>query len=444
MRGLEAFKQHDLDSTARALESVTEGQWLQLAEPALQGLSEALAPIAGLYVPISATPGIPLAAVWLEPQGLRGGNYSTVALTFLNRLGTLASTDPRSYVSSPAKRQRLTLQAHYKLNVRTLALDTTALASAPGGSAFSQLYGPVHMLQFKANPAGGTLLTATLKDGKTLQLSRVLNAPSDILRPDGQYAILTSLEHSLTPAIAGGRDILPPGSVLTLQTAPTTQPATETFGFEGEVYPLLGTLQHPASARAISFTGEYDAATLTSGFTFSYPLKGSGQPVRAGVLCQSLAGTLHCGAHHLHSPRVAFAALSRGQQTQESLATAVAARQEGAVSATQALLQAAATARQARAVAAPDTSTATAHSAATALSAGVSAGAPSSTAVITPTTATPTTAPSITAPPATAADTPEEPLPGVFIYRGTSPTLQTPPSPTAPNPNAEPEANTDA
>lgn len=433
MRGLEAFKQHDLDSTAKALESVTEGQWLQLAEPALQGLSEALAPIAGLYVPISATPGIPLAAIWVEPQGLKGGNYSTVALTFLNRLGTLAGTDPRTYVSSPAKRQRLTLQATYKLNTRTLALDSNALASAPGGSALPQLYGPLNKLQFQANPEGGTLLTATLKDGKTLQLSRVLNAPQETLRPDGQYSILTTLEHTLTAAISGGAAILPPGSLLTLQTAPTTQPATATFGFEGEVYPLLGTLQHPASPRAISFTGEYDASTLTSGFTFSYPLKGSGQPVRAGVLCQSLAGTLHCGAHHLHSPRVAFAALSRGQQTQESLARAVATRQENAVSATQTLLQDAATARQARATAAPRTTLGVSVSTAAKVSISAPVAAASPNVDPTPTTPSPTTS----------AVKPEEPLPGVFIYRGENPASQTQPSPTTPSPTASTEDEAD-
>jgi hypothetical protein len=246
--------------------------------------------------------------------------------------------------------------------------------------------------------------------------------------------VLTTLEHTLTAAISGGAAILPPGSLLTLQTAPTTQPATATFGFEGEVYPLLGTLQHPASPRAISFTGEYDATTLTSGFTFSYPLKGSGQPVRAGVLCQSLAGTLHCGAHHLHSPRVTFAALSRGQQTQESLASAVAARQEGAVSATQTLLQEAATARQARAAAAPRTVPSSPLNAAASTSVSTPSLTTSPTAVEAPITPTPTT-------PVPAADTgkPEEPLPGVFIYRGVSPSSQVAPSPTTPSPTAPTE-----
>jgi len=443
MRGLEAYKQHDLDAAAKALAGVTEGQWLQLAEPALQGMSEALAPIAGLYVPISATPGIPLAALWVEPQGLKGGDYDAVALTFLNRLGTLAGNDPRTYVASPAKRQRLTLQARYKLNIKEVALETEALASAAGGSALPQLYGPLVKLSFKANPKGGTLLIATLSDGKTLQLSRVLNTPTETLRPDGIYSILTSLEQTLTPAISGGSQILPPGSMLTLQTAPTTQPATATFGFGGEVYPLLGTLQHPASPRAISFTGEYDASTLTSGFTFSYPLKSSGQPVRAGVLCQSLAGTLHCGAHHLHSPRVAFAALSRGQQTQESLATAIATRQAAAVSVTQALLQEAATARQARIAAALRATVAAAASTSITPSVIALTAVSATTTPTTPLPASPTStlaSPNTpnTSPSATVLGTaPEEPLPGVFIYRGQNPAPSSPTLPPTKAPDPE-------
>jgi hypothetical protein len=252
-----------------------------------------------------------------------------------------------------------------------------------------------------------------------------------VLRPDGDYAIITGLEQSLTPAISGGAGILPAGSLLTLQTAPTTQPAGADFGFTGEVYPLLGTLQHPARNRPISFSGEYDPTTLTSGFTFSYPLATSGQPVRAGVLCQSLAGALHCGAHHLHSPRVIFAALARGQQTQESLATTTSARQAENISATAQLLAAATTARAEQSVKAQNLSTATQRTSglglATSPSLNIIIPSPSTLATPTPTTVT-ETAPAPSAQP----QEPRQPAPGVFIYRGSGPSPTTAVTPSTP------------
>lgn len=318
MRAMDAQDQNQPDVMADNLNQLTESHWLDQAAPLFQALQTSLAAVGGVYVPLSAAPDISLAALFITPQGLAGGDLQSINLTLLNRLGTLASTDPATLVTTPAVMQRLTLTGPYRFTSNELVLTPAVVASSPGGGSMAQRYGPLARLTFRPTSTT-TLLTATLNDGTTLQLGRLLTDPSTPLMPDGDYALTTPLEQTLTAQPAEARQILPPGSILTLQTAPTTQPAGPEFGFSGPVYPLLGTLQHPARSTPISFTGEYDPTTLSSAFAFSYPLPGSGQTVRAAVKCQTLGGPITCGAHHLHSPRLAYATLTRGLQTQESL-----------------------------------------------------------------------------------------------------------------------------
>ncbi len=314
------------DTVASALGQLTEAIWLEQASPLFGRLQNNLLEVAGTYVPLSAAPEAPLAAVVVSPRGLAGGNLKQLELTFLNRLGTLASTNPSTLATTPATLETLRLLAPYNFNRRSVLLGPETLAAVANGGNFATWFGDITQLQFKPTP-NGTLLEATLRGGTIMRLARLLHSPAEPLLPNGQYALTTPLEQTLTPQAVEAKNILPVGSILTLQAAPSTQPAGPDFGFTGEVYPLLGTLQHPARSTPISFTGEFAPASLSSAFTFSYPLPSSGQAVRAAVKCQTLGGPITCGAHHLHSPRLAYATLVRGLQTQESLRTATAQRQ---------------------------------------------------------------------------------------------------------------------
>lgn len=439
MKAMDADAANQPDLAASNLNQLTEATWLEQAAPVFDALNERLGAVAGVYVPLSAAPEAPLASLLVNPLGLQGGLLGEIRLTFLNRLGTLASTNPATLASTPATLQRLTLAAPFNFGTRTLDLTPPILAAAPGGASLANVYGNFGKLQFKPSP-NGTLLEAHLRDGVVLRLSRILANPADVLIPDGQYALTTPLEQTLTPQPAEATHILPPGSILTLQTAPTTQPASTDYGFSGDVYPLLGTLQHPARSSPISFTGEFDPATLTSAFTFSYPLPTSGQTVRAAVKCQTLGGPITCGAHHLHSPRLAYATLIRGLQTQESLRERSAARQEQNSPATATLLAAAQAARQAQAARAA--SQAEIQATKSVSSSAVTPIAPRGATVASPTNVVSATSPELTATddeawvteetaatsftPTTLASSPT----GLFIHRGNKALSDTNPSPT--------------
>jgi hypothetical protein len=204
---------------------------------------------------------------------------------------------------------------------------------------------------------------------------------------------------------------------------------------------LLGTLQHPARSSPISFTGEFDPTTLTSAFTFSYPLPTSGQTVRAAVKCQTLGGPITCGAHHLHSPRLAYATLIRGLQTQESLRERSAVRQGQNSSAAAELLAAAQAARQAqaaRAASQAETQATQAATSATTTPRSATATSPtnslnvSRTAAVAATVTETSEATAADAPDTDTVDTARASSPtGVFIHRGTKALSDTNPSPTA-------------
>jgi hypothetical protein len=423
MNALDADAAKQPDSAAAALMQLTEPTWLSQATPIFTKLQGQLLEVAGTYVPLSAAPEAPVAAIMVAPQGLQGGNLKMLELTFLNRLGTLASTNPATLTSTPATLERLTLTVPYSFTQRQSKLTPAVLASTPEGTSMASVFGAISALQFKPD-GSGTLLEATLQNGRVLRLQRVLNNPAQPLLPNGDYALSTPLEQTLTPQAEEAKFILPPGSILTLQAAPSTQPASDDYGFGGDVYPLLGTLQHPARSNPISFTGEFDAKTLANGFTFSYPLPNSGQAVRAVVKCQTLGGPITCGAHHAHSPRLAYATLMRGLQTQESLRTSSLSRQAQNSSATTALRTAAADRLNQR-IQAAEAAAATAEAAVVAnsptLVVGPEAAAspspvlrpdptiPEETAEVAETTADQTPSPT----------TPRKPV-GKFIYRSTS------------------------
>jgi hypothetical protein len=391
MQAMDAQAAGQPERAAQSLNQLTEPTWLSQAAPLYQGLEQRLALFAGVYVPLTANlTAPPLASVVVNPLGLQGGPLNQVYLTFLNRLGTLASTNPRTLVSTPAMLQPLTLKTPLNLETQKIDLTPAVLAQVPGGGSFNQLYGNFTTLRFQPSRRG-TLLVATLANGSQLSFIRVLTYPQGVLLPDGTYTLSTPLPQNLTAEGSAAAQILPPGSLLTLRTVSGSRPAAPGSPLVGMVLPVQGWLQHPAQLKPIALSGEYDPATLSSAFRFSYPLPSSGQNVAAAVKCQTLGGPIICGAHYLHSPRLAYAALIGGQQTRESWARSTALRQAHNRRATATLLQAAQNAR-AHSIASPTVvpSTSKTTSPTVSASAVVSTATPISASILSANTLSPT------------------------------------------------------
>lgn len=329
MHGVDAYEAGHLGAAASSFSEITEPQWYNQAKSYFGKMQEILASISGVYVPVSSLSSTKTAAIILAPQGLGGGALQTVSVTFVNRLGTYNVANPTTYNSTPAAIRRITFTAPINLDTRTISLSEDVLDQLADAGTFTQLFGSINALTVQpGSTAHSGILQATMGAPggvrSNLTLTRTLVSPEAALRPDGTYTV----QSALNKAVPGTETILPAGTNLTVTTgAEPTSPPSDFSLSARYVYPLTGTLHHPSTPNPIAVEGAYDPATFAFEFTFSYPLPTSHQPVKARVRCQALAGPLVCGAYHLHSPRLQYATLVAGMQTQETLAAAARKRE---------------------------------------------------------------------------------------------------------------------
>ncbi len=338
MRGIDAMEKGKMGEAAAAFAELTEPAWREQASAYLQKIYERLAHIAGVYTPLSAAPDIPTALLRLEPQGLQGGALNEVDITWINRLGSLAEKSPQTLVATPAALKSLTIRVPIDLDTGTFKLSPEVLSQTPEAASLYEIYGNYGGLQWKGSSAATSkplgfapLIEGITTQGKTFGFMRALANPAEDLKPDGTYLITTHVGHHVTETPTGTATIMPEGSILTLATGNALQPTPmlENGLLEKPAqasYALTGSLKHPSSKNIIALSGFFDPSTQASYFSFTYLLPESGQPVKAMVKCQAVAGPITCGAHHQHSPRLVYASVVRGQQTRESMAEQAAKR----------------------------------------------------------------------------------------------------------------------
>lgn len=321
MQGVDALANNQLNSAAQAFANITDPLWRTEAKPYIEQFNDRLITLSGVYVPVSAAPALKTAAIILAPAGLGGGKLNMVSVTFISRVGTLAETESTNLRTNDAAVHRFSLPITYNFDTRSLPVTAQAVAQTAQGGTFGPTFGAIRGIRLLGDDT--PTLAVTLADGTTTPFVRTLIDTSQPLRPDGTYL----LQSRLGTAVSATQGILPPGSMVTFTTGDDLQaPPADADTRATVVYPLSGSVRHPASAQPIPFTGFYEPDLFTATFTFSYPLPLSAQPARASVRCQALAGPITCGAHNLNSARQAYAALVTGLQTRESLNATSATR----------------------------------------------------------------------------------------------------------------------
>lgn len=324
MRGIDAMEKGRLSTASEAFEMLADPQTRQLAAPYIEQFLRRLAVLSGVYVPQlssgNPTIGAPIpAAIILSPAAIGSatpGALNAVSVTLISPIGRAAELATDTFRTSHAEAHRLTLSVPFTFETQTLALTPDVLSQSPQGLSMAHTYGALSSLKLTSSgqqPA----LRITRTGGKPLTYVRMLANPSAPLIPDGIYLLKSRLG---TPP-SDTATILPPGTLVQLQTSISTRPAQpedDAPTAATTIYPTTGYVQHPANPNAIPLTGVFDPFTLTTTFTFTYPLPQSARPVKAEVRCQTLGGRILCGAHHTHSPREAFATLTAGFETVES------------------------------------------------------------------------------------------------------------------------------
>ncbi len=398
MQGIDALAAERLNTAAQAFTELTEPLWLTEAHPYLSQFHQRLIGLSGVYIPLSGAASFPTAAIVLAPQGLGGGKLNQVSATFLSRGGLHTVQETSLMRTNNMAVYRFALPLPYDFDSQALPLNPDTIARLPQGGNFEANFGALRSLTLQQ--ADPPLLNVTAADGTTTLFMQALVNPAEALRPDGTYLMQAWLGGKPTTTAA----ILPPGSMLTLQTRSGLQPPTPGADTSSTlVYPVTGWVRHPGNGREIELTGFFEPETLLTTFTFNYPLPSSGQPAKAVVRCQTLAGPITCGMHNANSTRQAYGAHITGMQTQESLASAALLRQKANAAARSSLLPKAQAVPEQQQEPLPATPSAT-----------ISSTTPEATPAISPTQPTEATPPEDTVP-TTSPTISEDPAPGAFI-----------------------------
>ncbi len=320
MRGVDAWQSGDRNSAAKAFAAITDATYAGQISPYLMEIGSQLSEVEGLYA--NLTPGsslptlvlrvtIPAFAVTESDSQLPP--LTQLNISVLNRLGSLVTTSPASgpnpLTTSYGTLRLASLPITLNLNRQQASIPQVALQRAAAPAAFETTYGNLKTLTFSSS----SVVVATAANPEPIRLTRLLVSASAIVWPDGRYSLTTPATQNIPGESASSlRNLLPPGSLLTLTSDHLLPNANNT-------YPVTGELWHPGLSQPQEVSGTFNPQLMITDLTWNAPLP-SGGLVKAIGRCQTVPSRIICGAHYAHLARQQFAWQISGAQTAESLA----------------------------------------------------------------------------------------------------------------------------
>lgn len=324
MRGVDAWQSGDRNAAAKAFAIITDATYTSQLSPYLLEIGSQLSQVEGLYANLngSQTGGgnlptlalrvtVPAFATPAEASQLPP--LTQLNLSVLNRLGSLVTTSPASgpnaLTTSYGTLRLATLPVTLNLNKQQAPIPQVALQRATAPAAFETTYGNLKTLTFTSS----SIIVTTAANPEPVRLTQLLVSASAVLWPNGRYSLTSPVAQNIPgEGAASLKNLLPPGSLLTL-TADATLPNPD------NTYPVTGELWHPGLSQPQAISGTFNPQLLMTDLTWNAPLP-SGGLVKAVGRCQTVPSRIICGAHYAHLARQQFAWQISGAQTAESLA----------------------------------------------------------------------------------------------------------------------------
>ncbi len=321
MEAVDAFEQNDRAKAARLLSSLTESTYLNQARPYIVGYLETLNAFGGMYLNPAPTDNNKLLLLELSPLTPLEVATDTSNTTVIDARDLLAvklkltSTVGENMVETP---ETLTTDRG-KVYTYTLVgrLDPAELTIAFDDSIENQHI--IRQVELHIGQLAGLKLSDVDTEHKTLdvllangdmaELVRIREQVNLNLFTNGIYAMTTQR----TVANPDTDHILPIGSVVSLTTLRQKPVRLKAANNQRGpiVYPVEGTIKHPAAPQELPIRGFYNPSTHSVNFAYRYPL-GQGD-IEALVRCHAVERFIQCAGHNRHWARNRFAHVVRGE-----------------------------------------------------------------------------------------------------------------------------------
>ncbi len=316
MTGISLYKNNKKGEAGKLFATITKKDYLGFAQKYIDYYLDVFKDYKGVYITENTDKNMPVGIIIVTPAPDGVHQMMSLKFTFINRVGTVHTTNENTLQHSFGNTYRSDIIAQVDFDNMSVPISEKDRTSIKLPRKFEEVFGLISNIKLTRNK-GIPTLSISVKDSSKIytfrHFTQYINEP---LFPDGRYSITQQISKSDEHTDR----VLPIGSLLKLATDPTPlQPIAGKRVF-GIVYKVSGTLLHPGENKEQPVEGFFNPNRYTTNLLFSYPLgKGQGT-VKAEMRCQALDGFLVCGAHNKHNDRRRHRHLVIGEQTAESLA----------------------------------------------------------------------------------------------------------------------------
>jgi hypothetical protein len=297
MTAIDAFEAGEMRKAAKSLAVITDPILMEAAKPYMSEFKQLILPYAGSYVPAAADSKAQIALIQLIPSEK---DLLKPSLMLLNSLGTLETQE--NFVTDRGKTFRRTVVTELDPGNLSLTIPPEQRVAAQGLS-FDKVYGQVVSVALE----GGELQVKLQGQDAPVIFRKMTVSDTAVLLPNGRFGITAQAStHD-----QNSDHVLPIGSILNLETLAT--PVTRTVDQRAvSVYPVKGTIMHPASREPIELEGYYEPTTHVTEIGYSYPLNDGKAMLDAVVRCQVLENRITCAGHNRHWSRQRYTHIVSG------------------------------------------------------------------------------------------------------------------------------------
>lgn len=242
------------------------------------------------------------------PKLVSAENLLDLDITFINAVGSVLVRSNNQLVEDYGRTFRHTIRSEMNPDNMTVPVPEEQRAVAPLPQSFERTFGEITNLKFNENGTINVEVAATKKKYSFRRISQRTNYP---LFPKGRYGVTKQ---------TSGNDpnfdhVLPTGSIVDIEIDRDRplQPVQKDKKLS-IVYPLKGTLWHPAANEPRTIKGYYTLNTHTINFAYSYPFGDNQGSLDAVAKCHAVDSELICAAHNKHWSRRRFSHIVTGKK----------------------------------------------------------------------------------------------------------------------------------
>lgn len=331
MVSIDAFEKADYLKALTTFSTLEDANLLAIATDYINFYRDLMADIQGTYITEQMDDNMKAIIVNIAPQiskpreaqdPLSESYLAGLNITVINGVGTLHETSTKTLTEDYGAIYRASIKAVLNPNTQGITLQEENRADSTFNHSFEKTFGRFSSLSF---PDTGEMRLKVEPQEEAYRFRRIDPNPYQPLFVFGRYGTT----RQISAADPATDHILPPGSILEIETDVKSPLQPMRNGKKLPIiFPVFGTLQHPASDEDIKLGGFYNLSKHTLNLSYKYPYGQNQAPLEARLRCQILESYLRCAGHNKHWERKRYSHIVVGRKATGGPSMPVAAQAE--------------------------------------------------------------------------------------------------------------------